>query len=106
MSSGANDRRGFAQRVKRARRAYRGPFTGAHVRKVVEDEGYEAVPVDGDESFLVYRKDGCQPVPVNAGWEAIWDDDPTFRCLQRDLGLSRSKLAARLNRVRISDGEN
>ena len=106
MSSSANDRRGLVQRVKGARRAYRGPFTGAHVRKVVEDEGYTVVPVDDGESFLMYRKDGCQPVPVNARWEAIWDDDPTFRCLRRDLGFSRSKLSTRLNRVRISNGEN
>jgi hypothetical protein len=100
LSSGANDRRGFAQRIKEARRAYRGPFTGAHVQTVVEGEGYEAVTVDGSGSFLIYQKDGCKPVPVNADWEAIWDDDPTFRCLQRDLGFSRSKLRTRLNQVR------
>jgi hypothetical protein len=102
VSSGANDRHGFVQRIKEARRAYRGPFTGAHVQKVVEGEGYEAVGVDENESFLIYRKDGCKLVPVNIDWEAIWDDDPTFRCIQRDLGFSRPKLRTRLNQARNS----
>jgi hypothetical protein len=100
LASGANDRRGFAHRIRDARRAYRGPFCGADVKKVVEDEGYEAVQVDEEESFLVYRKDGCKPVAVNGSWEAIYDDDPTFRCLRRDLGFSRSKLRTRLNEAR------
>jgi hypothetical protein len=100
VASGANDRRGFVQRIREARLAYRGPFCGDDVKKLVEDEGYESVDVDESESFLVYRKDGGKPVPVNADWTAIHDDDPTFRCLQRDLGFSRSKLRTLLNKAR------
>lgn len=103
MASGANDRRGLVQSIREARRAYRGPFNGADIRIAVEGEGYEALNVDEDESFLVYRKDGCKPIPVNADWEAVWDNDPTFRCLQRDLGLSRSRLLRRLNEARRAD---
>jgi hypothetical protein len=102
VGSGANDRPGFVQRIREARRGSRGPFTGAHVCRVFEEEGYEAVEVD-DDSFLMYRKDGCKPVPVNRGWRLVWDKDPTFRCLQRDLGLSRSQLRTRLNEARNQD---
>jgi hypothetical protein len=104
VGGGANDRRGFVQRIREARFAYRGPFAGAHVQKVVEDEGYEAVDVGDGESFLMYHKDGCKPIPVNAAWEAIWDNDPIFRCLQRDLGFSRSTLRTRLNEARQQTG--
>jgi hypothetical protein len=100
LASGANDRRGLVQRIKDARRAYRGPFTGADVQKVLEEEGYESAEVDDDESFLVFRKNGRRPVPLNTSWAAIYDDDPTFRCLRRDLGFSRSTLRIRLNRAR------
>jgi hypothetical protein len=100
VASGANDRRAFVQRILEARQAYQGPFCGADVKKVVEEEGYETVQVDESDSFLMYRKDGRKPVPVNGSWDAIYDDDPTFRCLQRDLGFSRSKLRTRLNEAR------
>lgn len=100
MASGANDRRGLVQRLREARMAYRGPFCGADVRKVVEDAGYESTEADEDDSFLMYRKDGCKPVPVNARWDTIYDDDPTFRCLRRDLGMSRAELRMLLNKAR------
>lgn len=105
MGSGANDRRGFVQRIREARHESRGPFTGAHVCRVVEEEGYRAIEVD-DESFLIYRKEGCKPVPVNRDWRLIWDRDPTFLCLQRDLGLSRSRLRTRLNEARNHDSKH
>ena len=103
MGSGANDRRGFVRRIREARRESRGPFTGVHVCQVVEEEGYEALEVDDGESFLIYRKAGCQPVAVNRDWRMIWDRDPTFLCLQRDLGFSRSQLRTRLNEARNHD---
>lgn len=101
MASGANDRRGLVHRLREARQAYRGPFCGADVRRVVEGAGYEATDVDdGTTSFLIYRKDGCAPVPVNTSWDVIYDDDPTFRCLRRDLKMSRSELRMLLNKAR------
>jgi hypothetical protein len=104
VAGGANDRRGgFVQRIREARRKSRGPFTGDHVCQVVEEEGYEAIDVDDGESFLIYRKDGCKPVPVNRDWRLIWDRDPIFLCLQRDLGFSRSQLRTRLNEARNHD---
>lgn len=101
MGSGANDR-GFVQRIREARRISRGPFTGAHVCRVVEDEGYHAIEIE-EEAFLIYRKEGRKPVPVNRDWHLIWDRDPIFHCLQRDLGLSRSQLRTRLNEARSHD---
>ncbi len=100
MGSGANDHPGFVQRIREARRQSRGPFTGTHVCLVLEEEGYEAIESDDHEAFLVYRKDGCRPVPVNRDWRLVWDRDPTFRCLEKDLGLSRSQLRTRLNEAR------
>jgi hypothetical protein len=100
VESGSNDRHGFVQRILEARRQSRGPFTGAHVCQVVEDEGYTAVEVEDGNSFAIYRKEGCKPVPVNPDWRFIWDRDPTFLCLQRDLGFSRSRLRTRLNEAR------
>lgn len=106
MGSGANDRGGFVQRLREARRESRGPFTGAHVCRVVEEEGYRAIEVYDEDSFLIYRKDGCKPVPVNKDRRLIWDRDPTFLCLQRDLGLSRSQLRTRLNEARNYDSNH
>jgi hypothetical protein len=88
------------QRIRDARRDYRGPFSGIDVSKVLEEAGYQAVKVDDEgESFVVYQKDGRKPVPVNTEWDAIYDDDAIFKCLERDLGLSRSSLRTLLNEV-------
>jgi hypothetical protein len=101
VSRGADDRRGFVQRIWDARQAYKGPFTGEHVEKAVLAAGYAlSYEPDGEGTFLIFRKDGCRPIPVNPAWDWIWDDDPIFRCLQRDLGLSRGKLRTRLNEAR------
>lgn|GEM_PF-4028604 len=98
MASGANGR-GLVQRVKDARRAYRGPFSGLDIEQVVRDAGY--LPAfEEEEAFLIFRKAGCKPIPVNPEWREIWDDDPIFRCLQRDLKISRAKLCIRLNQAR------
>lgn len=99
MSGGAGDR-SFVQRVRDARRRYRGPFTGADVCALLVEEGYE-VANDGDSrAFRIYQRNGCKPVPVDAGWPQIYDDDAIFRCLRRDLGFSRAQLRTRLNQVR------
>lgn len=100
MSSGANDRRGIVQRIQEARSAYGGPFTGVHVQRVLVGAGYTPAYDEDADTFLVFVKEGCQPVPVNPGWDGIRDDDPTFRCLRRDLGLSRGKLRTLLNQAR------
>lgn len=105
MSSGANDRGGIVRRIREARRAYKGPFTGEHVEKVVSDAGYTTAYENDGDTFLVFTKRGCRPIPVNPAWSAIWDDDPTFRCLQRDLGFSRGKLRTHLNQARDSGGD-
>lgn len=102
MASGANDRRGIVRRVREARRAYRGPFTGKHVQRVVAEAGYATAYTNEQDEFLIFVKKGCRPVPVNPNWDAIWDDDPTFRCLRRDLGFSRGELRTRLNQARNS----
>lgn len=102
MSSGANHG-GFVHRVRAARRAYRGPFNGADVQSVVEGQGYRSAYKRDENSFLVFVKDGALPIPVNPSWTGIWDDDPTFRCLRRDLGFSRSKLRTKLNEARNSE---
>jgi hypothetical protein len=91
--SGANDHRGIVRRVREARRAYRGPFTGEEVQRVVSAAGYTRPYEAGEDEFLIFEKDGCRPVPINPNWDEIWDDDPIFRCLRRDLGMSRGKLA-------------
>lgn len=92
--------RSFVQRVRDARQRYRGPFTGADVCALLTEEGYE-VANDGEEgAFRIYRRQGCKPVPVDVDWPQIYDDDPIFRCLRRDLGLSRPKLRTRLNQMR------
>ncbi len=102
MASGANDRRGLVQRIRDARHAYKGPFTGKDVVQVVSGADYAPVYEDGSDAFLVFKKPGCRPIPINPDWDAIWDDDPIFRCLQRDLGLSRAELRIRLNQARNS----
>lgn len=103
MSSGANDRRGIVQRLRDARRTYRGPFNGTHVKEVVCGAGYLPINEGETGAFLMCKKDGCKVVPINTDWEQIWDDDPTFRCLARDLGLSRGELRTRLNQARMAD---
>jgi hypothetical protein len=100
VPSGANDRRGIVRRIREARLAYKGPFTGKHVEKVVSDAGYTQAYGDDDDAFEVFKKPGCRPIPINPSWSDIWDDDPTFRCLQRDLGFSRGKLRICLNQAR------
>lgn len=100
MPSGANDRRGIARRIREARQAYKGPFTGEHVEQVVSEAGYTQAYDDEDGAFRVFKKTGCRPISINPSWAEIWDDDPTFRCLQRDLGFSRSKLRTCLNQAR------
>jgi hypothetical protein len=103
VASGANDRRGVAQRIRDARQAYRGPFTGEHVEQVVSGAGYGSAYDGDDDAFRVFRKDGCRPIPVNPDWTAIWDDDPIFRTIQRDLGFSRGTLRMLLNQARNSE---
>ena len=98
--SGANDRRGLGRRIRDARRAYRGPFSGLDVKAVLEEEGYKAVDVDEADSFLIFQKDGCKPVPINVEWTGIYDDHAIFRCIRRDLGFTRSQLRIRLNQAR------
>jgi hypothetical protein len=100
VASGANDRRGFVRRVLDARNKYRGPFCGKDIQRAVEAEGFEAVEIEDGGSFLIFTKDGCNPVPVNPDWEQIYDDDPTFRCIQRDLGISQARLRSLLNKAR------
>lgn len=102
MSGGAGDR-SFVQRVREARRRYRGPFTGADICALLVEEGYEiANDGDGDNgAFRLYWRVGSRPVPVDADWSTVYDNDPIFRCLRRDLGFSRAKLRTRLNQVRL-----
>lgn len=102
MTSGANDRRSIVHRVREARRAYRGPFTCEHIRKVLADAGYEPAHAHEADEFLVFVKHGCRPIPVNPTWKEIWDDDPIFRCLRRDLGFSPGRLRTHLNQARKS----
>jgi hypothetical protein len=100
VSGGAGDRTSFVRGVREARRRYKGPFSGAHVCALLSEEGY-VVANDGDEeAFRLYRKDGCKTVPVNESWTGIYDDDPIFNCLRRDLDLTRGKLRTRLNQIR------
>ncbi len=101
MAGGANDRRGIAQRIRDARQAYRGPFTGEHVERVVSEAGYRPVDEANEDTFRIFRKNGFL-IPVNPDWRTIWDNDPTFRCLQRDLGISRRTLLTLLNQARTS----
>jgi hypothetical protein len=70
---------------------------------VVSNAGYQAIYRGDGDAFGLFQKAGCRPVPVNPDWTAIWDDDPVFRCLQRDLGLSRRRLLTSLNQARLSE---
>jgi hypothetical protein len=101
-SNGADDRRGLVRGIRDARNAYKGPFTGAHVRKVIEDEGYEAVADEDKDEFLIFVKPGCAPIPVNPNWDQVWENDPVFKCLRRDLRMSHRLLLTNLNRARGS----
>jgi len=101
-ASGADDRRGFARRIQDARNAYKGPFTGAHVRKVVEDAGYAPANDEGKDEFLIFVRPGCCPIPVNPNWDGVWEGDPIFKCLRRDLRMSNRRLLMNLNRARAS----
>lgn len=101
-ASGADDRRGFVRRIRDARNAYKGPFTGAHVRKVVEDAGYNPANDEEKDAFLIFVKPGCGPIPVNPNWDGVWEDDPIFKCLRRDLRMSGRLLLMNLNRARVS----
>jgi hypothetical protein len=100
--NGVDDRRGFVRRIQDARKAYKGPFTGAHVCEVVEDAGYKATNEANDDEFLIFVKEGQRAIPVNPSWESIWADDPIFKCISRDLGHSQRKLLMGLNRARGS----
>lgn len=100
MSSTGADRRGLAQRIEEARHAYRGPFTGTHIQALLENLGYVRADEEDREAFLVFKKDGCRLVPINPAWETVRDNDPIFRCLQRDLGMNRWQLRLRLNQMR------
>lgn len=100
MASGANDRRGFVQRIREARGAYRGPFSGEHVRQVVDAAGYSPMNDGEERAFVMFMKSGRKPVPINPSWQSIYCDDPVFNCLRRDLGLSRGTLRTRLNQAR------
>lgn len=100
--AGTSDRRGFVQRVRDARRVYKGPFSGEHVEKVVVESGYRLANEGDVDAFRVFQKDGCRPIPINPGWAEIWVGDPVFRYLQRDLDLSRQQLLILLNQARSS----
>lgn len=102
MAGGANDRRGIVHRIREARRAYRGPFTGEHARLVVVEAGYVSLSISEQDAFLIFVKEGRRAIPINPSWTDIWDDDPIFRCLRRDLGLSRAELRTRLNQARLA----
>lgn len=102
----ADGRPGLVRRIRDARSAYKGPFAGAHVRKVVENAGYELAYPEDPEAFLVFKKAGRQAIAVNPSWDEIWDGDPIFRCLQRDLGISHWELRMNLNQARNeADGD-
>lgn len=68
---------------------------------MLEDDGYLPAFEEEPEAFLVFGKKGHKSIPVNPEWEAIWDGDPIFRCLCRDLGRSRRNLLISLNQVRL-----
>jgi hypothetical protein len=99
-SGGSSDRRGMLQRLREARSAYKGPFTGRHVRELLEGGGYASLNFGEPESLVIYQKDGCQPVPFDVDCPAIYFGDATFECLRRDLGMTRATLRTRLNQVR------
>jgi hypothetical protein len=101
-SAGSSDRRGrgMLRLLRRARADYDGPFTGQHVRELLEADGYEAMNFGEPEALAIFRKPDCHPVPIDVDCPAIYTGDPTFECLRRDLGLSRSALRTRLNQIR------
>lgn len=104
MASRGNDHRGFVFRVLEAKMAYKGPFTGRHVEAVLLEAGYSSAFEHDDDSLLIFAKEGCMPVPLNSDWDEMYDNHPTFRCLCRDLGMSRGQLRTRLNEVRMATG--
>ena len=61
MPDGSDARSGFVQRVLQARHSYRGPFCGADVCKLVNDEGFALANDGEDEAFHLYVKPGCKP---------------------------------------------
>lgn len=68
--------------------------------RALEEDGYESAYDNDPDEFRVYVKAGCNNVPVNPNWTEIYDDDPIFRVIRRDLGVGRRELLARLNRAR------
>jgi hypothetical protein len=74
-----------------------GPFRGTDIVLVLEAEGWEREATDDSTEWRIYRRSGSSArVPVNPEWVAIWENDPAFACLGRDMGLTPTELAALL----------
>jgi hypothetical protein len=69
-----------------------GPFTVEDIQRALRHSGYTALPRQARDEVLLYtRPDRPQPIPVNPDWPQIFDGDPIFDVLHRDLGVSRRR---------------
>ena len=79
-----------------AKPAPRGPFSGALIIAALEAEGWVPEETASDE-WMVWRRIGTDTrVLMNPHWERVWEGDPIFRTLCRDMGLSPEELVALL----------
>ena len=84
---------------QRAKPPPSGPFNGATVMRVLEEQGWMPEETASDEWMVWRHPSSTDRVTINPHWESFWEDDPIFRCLCRDLGLSAEQLLALLESV-------
>ena len=62
--------------------------------RALESEGWVATTPEGRDEWLIYRHPERPDavVAVNPHWSAIWEDDPAFRVLCHDMGLTPDRL--------------
>lgn len=65
--------------------------------RALEAENWMPEQAMTSDEWMVWRhSDRSDRVLVNPDWQDFWEDDPIFRCLCRDMGLTQDELATLL----------
>jgi predicted RNA binding protein YcfA (HicA-like mRNA interferase family) len=69
------------------------PFSGAQVARALTRAGWRLKRARQGEWMLYEHPAHQHTIPIDPDWPAVYYDDPIFRTLCRDTGLTHNELA-------------
>jgi len=94
-NSGPINLRGLLPGFKRVGRPPRGPFSGADFARALDAAGWRQKPPEPNEWHVYRHPEKPGQVIINPDW-MLWEDEPAFRCVCWDMGISANQLLALL----------